>query len=113
MAQRMPGDEGREVRVLPQAWSGSKRQSSPSLAALTKHVEPTRRRLPQEYAGNAILHDASHDSQLVLGLLPGGRAEQPLPQCDSLVNQPCRPNLVPVPPGEMNTNATLSVPVAE
>jgi len=55
-------------------------------------------------AVNTILHDAVHDSQLVLGLLPGGRALAPPQPCDTLLNQPCRPNLTPVPKGSLDLN---------
>jgi predicted acyl esterase len=41
---------------------------------------------------NAVLHDAAHPSRLVLSVLPGGRAVGPLPACDTLLNQPCRPS---------------------
>jgi hypothetical protein len=39
------------------------------------------------------------DSKLVLGWLPGATAHAPLPACDTLLNQPCRPNATPVPGG--------------
>jgi hypothetical protein len=51
---------------------------------------------------NSILHDRVHASRVVLGLLPGeisGGAAKP---CDTLLNQPCRPNLVPVPAGTID-----------
>jgi predicted acyl esterase len=41
---------------------------------------------------NSVLHDAAHPSRLVVGVLPGERAHAPLPACDALVNQPCRPD---------------------
>jgi putative CocE/NonD family hydrolase len=50
---------------------------------------------------NAVYADAGHPSAIVLGHLPGGRAEAPLPACDTLLNQPCRANAVPVPPGTL------------
>jgi uncharacterized protein len=50
---------------------------------------------------NSIYADARHPSAIVLGYLPGGRAEAPLPACDTLLNQPCRRNVVPVPSGTM------------
>ncbi len=50
---------------------------------------------------NSIYADARHPSAIVLGYLPAGRAQAPLPTCGSLLNQPCRPNLVPVPSGKM------------
>lgn len=48
---------------------------------------------------NSIYADAHHPSAIVLGDLRGGHADTPLPACDTLLNQPCRPNVVPVPPG--------------
>jgi hypothetical protein len=41
---------------------------------------------------NAVLHDPAHPSRLVLGVLPGAAARAPLPACDTLRNQPCRPD---------------------
>ena len=43
-------------------------------------------------AVNTVLRDRKHPSRLVLGQLPGERAHAPLPACDSLRNQPCRPD---------------------
>ena len=43
-------------------------------------------------AMNTVLHDAAHPSALVVGVVPGARAFAPLPACDSLRNQPCRPD---------------------
>jgi putative CocE/NonD family hydrolase len=42
---------------------------------------------------NSIWHDSTHDSELVLGLLPGASAATPLRPCLdlTLLNQPCRP----------------------
>jgi hypothetical protein len=50
---------------------------------------------------NSIFADAQHPSAIVLGYLPGGHAQAPLPTCDTLLNQPCRQNLVPAPSGTM------------
>jgi uncharacterized protein len=50
---------------------------------------------------NSIYADARHRSAIVLGYLPGGQAQAPLPTCDTLINQPCRQNLTPVPSGAM------------
>jgi putative CocE/NonD family hydrolase len=50
---------------------------------------------------NRVLHDPAHPSMLVLGRLPGGRARVAAQPCDTLINQPCRPNLTPVPPGRL------------
>jgi uncharacterized protein len=52
-------------------------------------------------AVNSIYADGQHPSALVLGHLRGGRAEAPLPTCDTLLNQPCRENQTPVPSGTM------------
>jgi uncharacterized protein len=43
-------------------------------------------------ARNAVLHDKAHPSALVVGVLPGEVAHGPLPGCDTLRNQPCRPD---------------------
>jgi len=50
---------------------------------------------------NEIYADALHPSAIVLGHLRGGHAGAALPACDTLLNQPCRPSLVPTPPGAM------------
>ena len=50
---------------------------------------------------NSIYADAQHPSAIVLGYLPGGRADAPPPTCDTILNQPCRRNLAPVPSGTM------------
>jgi uncharacterized protein len=52
----------------------------------------------QPYPGrNTILHDRAHPSRLVLGALPGEVAHAPLPACDSIRNQPCRPDPLGLP----------------
>src|SRR3954454_23614523 len=67
-------------------------------------------------AVNSIYADSDHPSALVLGHLPGGRAEAPLPACNTLLNQPCRQNQGTVPSGSMTiadqdaSGATSSVP---
>jgi putative CocE/NonD family hydrolase len=48
-------------------------------------------------AVNSISADAKHPSAIVLGFLPGRHAGAPLPTCDTLINQPCRRNLVTAP----------------
>jgi putative CocE/NonD family hydrolase len=48
-------------------------------------------------ARNTILHDRAHPSRLVLGTLPGRHAKAPLPACNTLLNQPCRPSAFPAP----------------
>lgn len=50
---------------------------------------------------NTVLQDPAHRSQLVLGVLPSGRAIRPLPPCDTLLNQPCRTSTYPVPGGTL------------
>ncbi len=52
-------------------------------------------------AVNSVYADAAHPSAIVLGQLKGGRAEAPLPACDTLLNEPCRQNSVSVPAGTM------------
>jgi hypothetical protein len=39
-----------------------------------------------------VYHDPARPSKLVLGVLPGQTAEQPLPACGNQINQPCRPD---------------------
>jgi uncharacterized protein len=41
---------------------------------------------------NTVLHDKAHPSRLVVGVVPGAVAHTPLPACDTLRNQPCRPD---------------------
>jgi hypothetical protein len=53
-------------------------------------------------AQNTLHHTASMPSALVLGYLPGGRAETPLPPCGALLNQPCRAAAGPVPSGSFD-----------
>jgi putative CocE/NonD family hydrolase len=43
-------------------------------------------------AVNTVLHDLAHPSRLVVGVLRGQTAHTPLPACDTLRNQPCRPD---------------------
>jgi uncharacterized protein len=50
---------------------------------------------------NSIYSDAQHRSAIVLGHLQDGHADAPLPTCDTLLNQPCRRNVAPAPPGTM------------
>jgi hypothetical protein len=52
-------------------------------------------------AVNTIYADARHQSEIVLGHLQGGHAQAPLPTCDTVLNQPCRRNVVSVPSGTM------------
>ena len=41
---------------------------------------------------NDILHDAAHPSKLVFGRVSGAKAPAGYPACDTLLNQPCRPD---------------------
>ncbi len=50
---------------------------------------------------NRIYADANHPSAVVLGHLDRGRAGAPRPACDTLLNQPCRRNVVSAPSGAM------------
>jgi uncharacterized protein len=43
----------------------------------------------------------AQQSQVVLGLIPGATAQAPLPACNTIAGEPCRPNAVPVPPGRL------------
>jgi predicted acyl esterase len=52
-------------------------------------------------ATNTVHHQPGMDSKLVLGWLPGATAHAPLPACDTLLNQPCRPSAEPVPDGSL------------
>ena len=45
-----------------------------------------------EKATNTVLHNAKNPSRLVVGAVPKARAHAPLPGCDTLRNQPCRPD---------------------
>lgn len=56
---------------------------------------------------NSVYADGAHRSALVLGHLEGGRAGAPLPACNTLLNQPCRPNPAAVPDG------MLTIPAAQ
>jgi uncharacterized protein len=41
---------------------------------------------------NSILHDANHPSKIVVGSVRGASARAGYPACDTLLNQPCRPD---------------------
>ena len=41
---------------------------------------------------NSILHDSQHRSSIVFGTVRGARAPAGYPPCDTLLNQPCRPD---------------------
>ena len=65
--------------------------------------------LPQP-AVNTVHHTAERPSALVLGWLPGGRAQSPLPECGTLRNQPCRASSAPMPPGELVVKNSVAQP---
>lgn len=50
---------------------------------------------------NSVLVGPEYPSRLVMHQVAGGRAQAAMPACDTLVNQPCRPNSVPVPEGQL------------
>src|SRR5437588_12247609 len=41
---------------------------------------------------NSILHDSKHPSEMTLGTVPGATASAGYAACDTLLNQPCRPD---------------------
>jgi hypothetical protein len=53
-------------------------------------------------ATNTVWHTPGMESAIVLGYLPGARAEAPLPPCAQLLNQPCRPVSGSVPAGSLD-----------
>ncbi len=52
-------------------------------------------------AVNAIVHNAEHPSFLALGAVPGGHAPVDYPTCNTVYNQPCRTNPLPLPAGTL------------
>ena len=52
---------------------------------------------------DSILHDAQHPSELVLSTVPTSTIEEGYPECDTVLNQPCRPDAFPgsAPSGEL------------
>jgi putative CocE/NonD family hydrolase len=50
---------------------------------------------------NTVYANRKHPSAIVLGYLKGGTAGAPLPTCDTVLNEPCRDNIVKVPSGTM------------
>jgi uncharacterized protein len=50
---------------------------------------------------DTIYVSPAQQSQVVLGLIPGATALAPLPACDTIAGEPCRPNAIPVPPGRL------------
>ena len=53
-------------------------------------------------AVNSVYADGRHPSAIVLGYLPGAHySTLPLPTCDTVLSQPCRPNQTQTPGGSM------------
>lgn len=50
---------------------------------------------------DTVLAGRRHASSLVLGVVPGTAQGTPLPACDTVLNEPCRRNPVPVPAGSL------------
>ena len=44
---------------------------------------------------NSIMHDSKHPSKIVVGSVRGAGARAGYPACDTLLNQPCRPDAFP------------------
>jgi putative CocE/NonD family hydrolase len=59
-------------------------------------------------AVDTIYHDRAHPSRLVVGVVPDEQAQVPLPACDTLQNQPCRPSIAAVPTAD-TAPAALSI----
>jgi hypothetical protein len=52
---------------------------------------------------DSILHDSKHPSELVVGSVGGASAGAGYPACDTLLNEPCRPDAFTAsdPPGQL------------
>ncbi len=52
---------------------------------------------------NSILHDSKHPSEIKVGAVRGASAPAAYPACDTLLNQPCRPDAFTAsdPPGQL------------
>jgi predicted acyl esterase len=52
---------------------------------------------------NSILHDSEHHSELVLSTMHRASFQQGYPECDTVLNQPCRPDAftASAPPGTL------------
>lgn len=59
---------------------------------------------------NTILHDATHRSEIVVGTVAGATAATGYPTCDTLLNEPCRPDAFTAsdPSGTLNWPAYAS-----
>ncbi|MCW3063402.1 MAG: CocE/NonD family hydrolase [Solirubrobacterales bacterium] len=56
-------------------------------------------------ATNTIYHQPGMESKIALGWLPGARAQAPRPACGTVLNQPCRTNITPLPEGVLTLPA--------
>jgi len=50
---------------------------------------------------DTVYATAARPSQVVLGLIPGATAKAPMPACNTIAGEPCRPNPAPVPSGRL------------
>jgi putative CocE/NonD family hydrolase len=59
---------------------------------------------------NNILHDSQHPSEITVGTVPGATARAGYPACDTLLNQPCRPDAFTAsnPPGQLKFSNVFS-----
>ena len=53
---------------------------------------------------DTVYASSAQPSQIVLGLIPGAAAEAPMPACNTIAGEPCRPNTVPVPSGSLTVS---------
>jgi putative CocE/NonD family hydrolase len=62
---------------------------------------------------NSILHDAEHPSEVVFSTVPTSPVENGYPTCDTVLNQPCRPDAFPssAPGGELQWPRPAAPPV--
>ena len=64
---------------------------------------------------NTVYHDATHPSELVLGIVPPGTGDGPDPSCTAIImSEPCRKDTGTVPPGSLTvpTGPGSNVPEA-
>ncbi len=59
-------------------------------------------------AQNTTYEGPTHDTQLVMGLVPGRAAQAPLPACGTVDGEPCRSNTTPVPSGSLMISGATS-----
>ncbi|WP_320668701.1 CocE/NonD family hydrolase [Patulibacter defluvii] len=63
---------------------------------------------------NEILHDAAHPSRIVVGTVPSPVVPKGHSTCDTLLNQPCRPNAFPAsaPAGRLDWPRVVAAPTS-